>query len=481
MSANIPDIEPFNEFLDWLWGGAISPIYGVGDKTRDTLMAQGLPTYHSIVDFQVAGGPPGKMTTESFFKRVEEALNSEGHVAGPRVAQALVFPMAYIRTNSCSPVARLNFILEKISDFTLSQYQVYKVPAPADYQYRMGKFYIGRLRSEKLRYRCRRACSDYYELYGAALEGKYSVEREFKPVRALDWISFIKDVVRGAKITDADCFQAAVLCYYESLAEVLFENMLEELVEEQNLPAALDGPVMFEERGRFSEAEKNIIGFVRISVFWRRTNGAGYVVPIRASANIIFDLCAAHIRIPAILKEVEEQYQLASLGHTALHETIRVYARFMVKARMRAFNKQVDDAFLHYVICLDLLFGKAGNLNQSIASRAAVATFQHFSRSYADQVKQVSELYDIRSKYVHRGEHIDEAKLQQVEQICKEVLRCLLRLNRNARHDDETLVEDWIKKLDHLSTGIQASEPVPVSLFTDWGISLGERSQTTIH
>jgi hypothetical protein len=81
-------------------------------------------------------------------------------------------------------------------------------------------------------------------------------------------------------------------------------------------------------------------------------------------------------------------------------------------------------------------------------------------------------LYDIRSRYVHGGEQIDEQYVDQVEQLCLVVLSTLMRARRLK--DDLNAppsIEKWLKGLDFLWSAHEAERPVTESDLMALGIA----------
>ena len=89
-----------------------------------------------------------------------------------------------------SAVARLNTVLASVCDADATLYFIISSAFPDVYQFGIPPFRLGRLRSDKIKYRSNKAGSDFYERYRDELRDAWAVEREPKTVRVLDLMSF---------------------------------------------------------------------------------------------------------------------------------------------------------------------------------------------------------------------------------------------------------------------------------------------------
>jgi hypothetical protein len=73
-------------------------------------------------------------------------------------------------------------------------------------------------------------------------------------------------------------------------------------------------------------------------------------------------------------------------------------------------------------------------------------------------VKTIRKLYDRRSKYVHQGISPGDEDIELTEKICHEILKCLLRLQKDEGQRERLQISDWLKKLDLISAILETGK-----------------------
>ncbi len=150
-----------------------------------------------------------------------------------------------------------------------------------------------------------------------------------------------------------------------------------------------------------------------------------------------------------------------------LHTAITSYCRFLQRAQTHRLHGRSDEAFLHFVIALDLLLGLEGRSSDSVCLRAAILVHRQLERSFQAQISQLKRLYDHRSKYVHEGKPVNENDLLEIEKICTEVLWDLLATSASCRFND---IDAWLKQIDFIASAMKASRELPENEFQTLGI-----------
>jgi hypothetical protein len=101
---------------------------------------------------------------------------------------------------------------------------------------------------------------------------------------------------------------------------------------------------------------------------------------------------------------------------------------FVARARTHQLHGLSDEALLHFIIALELIFGVREAIQRSVSERVALITFPQADRSFEQQRSWINQIYDLRSKYVHEGTKLaDDAQLEEMYTLCQRVFRCLLR------------------------------------------------------
>jgi hypothetical protein len=114
-------------------------------------------------------------------------------------------------------------------------------------------------------------------------------------------------------------------------------------------------------------------------------------------------LANIHVRVPQLLNELNEQYGFKQFDTSPLHSSIRLFASFVARGRRHQLNGLSDEALLHFIVALELIFGVREAIQRSVSERVALITFRQASRSFEQQRAWINRIYDLRSRYVHEG------------------------------------------------------------------------------
>jgi hypothetical protein len=170
---------------------------------------------------------------------------------------------------------------------------------------------------------------------------------------------------------------------------------------------------------------------------------AGYFCPIDQAPSV--DYANIDHRIPAKEEELRRKFSFTGLTNSEIYQTLGTYCRFVVKAKTYEDENRLDEAFLHYVIALDLLFGGKDESTQAVSRRTAMIVSRVLEESFQAMVKRMKTIYEKRSKYVHAGVSVSNQDMKLVQPVINEVLFCLLRLQAIPDNKAQGFVNAWLK------------------------------------
>lgn len=413
-----------------------------------------------------------KISFRRLLEDIGKQLSQSGH---PKSDEFAIFVLAFARlmpSHQGSAVARLNAVLASACNVDVTLYFIIPPSFPDFYRFEIPPFRLGPLRSDKLKYRSDKAGSDYYERYRDQLRDAWAIEREPKSVRVLDMMSFrhqIFDVPilgRKREAWEYQAWDALTNGYFSVLNQVLFNEFWMELISAQDALLAL-GASYFDPQTVRSSFFRNLQVAIFLNLGAERT---GYVAPA-GIGFVEIDLANIHVRVPQLLSELKQQYGFEQFDASPLHRSIRLFASFVARARRHQINGLADEALLHFIIALELIFGVREAIQRSVSERVALITFRQTGRSFEQQRSWIDKIYDVRSRYVHDGTRIaDEAPVEEMYALCEQVFRCLLRLQAArptpSERDKETLAR-WLTLLDFLSKGIIAGKIIDSAQFEE--------------
>lgn len=407
-----------------------------------------------------------KISMGRLCERVAKELSVAGH---PSQREFALFIMAFACVGSAQGrAAKLNKVLSCVCDADVNLYYILGAIIPEEFQYEMLPFRVGRLRADKLEYQCKKADSDYYKRYQDAFREAWVVERAPKRVRVLDIPRFQKPtfdepVARFQSDWHSNVWRPLVDGYFSLQNRTLFEEFWAEFVSAQDPLVTLGGP--------FSPTRplELVCQNSQVAVFLNAgSNRFGFVAPAGSRLKPI-DMANAHVRVPQLLGELRQQYRFERFDNSALHGSMKLFASFIAQGRRHQIDGHLNEALLHFVIALELIFGNRQSIEKSVVERAAVVTFHHTARSFEQQCAWLKGIYEVRSGYVHAGKSVTDLTLiDSMFDHCQQVFRCLLRLQ--AAHPlpserEQTTLTQWLAVLDYLAKGMIAGKSVDETEF----------------
>ena len=362
--------------------------------------------------------------TKISFARLNEDIAKQLADAGhPMSDEFSLFLLAFARLmpdHLGSAASRLNSVLASVSDADVTLYFIILPAFPEFYQFEIPPFRLGRLRSDKLKYRSDRAGSDYYGRYRDAFRDAWAIERDPKTVRVLDLMSIrhrIFDVPLLGRERERWVYQAwdaLTNGYFSVQNQVLFNAFWAELVTAQDALLAL-GAAYFDPQTVRSSIFQNQQVAVFLNLGAAKT---GYVAP--AGVGFVhIDLANIHVQVPQLLDKLKEQYGFRQFDTSPLHSSIRLFTSFVARARRHQLSGHTDEALLHFIIALELIFGVRESIQRSVAERVGLLTFRQAGRSFEQQRGWINKIYDLRSRYVHDGTKLtDTAPVSEMYTLC---------------------------------------------------------------
>jgi hypothetical protein len=255
-------------------------------------------------------------------------------------------------------------------------------------------------------------------------------------------------------------WERCVTAYFQSLAIAYAEDFWEELLESQHLLIAAGAPYLDERVVRTTTPS------LMVSIFQNVEEG-GFVAPVGQAFPFI-ELTKIDERIPAVVHVLQDQFGFTGFKDTDVHHSLHTFALFASKAKRHELDGRIAEAFLHYVIALDLLFGERDSSTASVSKRTTIVVHRALNMTISAMQKMMNSLYDARSKYVHKGIETPAEQIEKIATVCREVLFALLRFQHNA--DDGQTITNWLKQLDYLYTAADAGKTISEDEFALLGI-----------
>ncbi|PZO59283.1 MAG: hypothetical protein DCF15_04200 [Phormidesmis priestleyi] len=447
----IQDIEVFNQFL-------ASLTLRLPDSASDFERIEAVPR-RALSDLsQIASSNPiylwysgsCQLTLTGMTQVLAKELSRKGHISTLGMAKAILAILCLTSSGVGTPAGRLNTIIEAIGPADSSQFWIAPYPPPQDFKtFQLGKFLIGKLNRQKLLYRCQKASCDFFERDPNQFLDRFAIEHEPISVSVLDWPS----IRNHFELSNSDVLAVLVDHYFDSLTQNLQDDFRHKFRTSQEVLVVAGAPYVN------LDLPQVLSGSTFVSVYQKiGKDKSSYFCPL--GMKIAIDFAQVDRHLPAKAEELKNKFAFTDLDNCEIHQSLETYCRFVFKAKIYENENRRDEAFLHYVIALDLLFGEKDASTRKVSSRTALVVSRALGESFDETVKRMKSIYEKRSKYVHAGKSVLEQDIEQIRPIIKEVFFCLLRLQSVRGNRVQGFVESWLKNLDYFIAAVEAGKEI---------------------
>ena len=166
-----------------------------------------------------------------------------------------------------------------------------------------------------------------------------------------------------------------------------------------------------------------------------------------------------------------DEYKLNDDCPSEILHAAKALSRFMGKARELLVDNRTDEAFLHHMIGIEItLIKRQEGIGKAVSRRLAALTHRKANKDFCSQEKHITELYQRRSDYVHKGRikstlkgevqwEVNQRSLDEASRLSLHLLMWLLRVNRENSWNHAGAMEELLKRLDLMASAHDAKMP----------------------
>lgn len=393
----------------------------------------------------------GELRFSAFHKKLQRWLQSLQVPSSDAVVNIIIGMIAIRVSDGLSLEAILQELKNTIKKADVTHVHTLSDDTNLDWSNSMewAGFRFESLDSSKLVHRCRKAKSDRFEKKALELNEVPSIHSPVVKQQMLDWL----EVCWRVKSSNIKTFGVAFAEHYLQLcAKDYTEQMWEQLEDAWLLPQAL-GLHLFDLTTLRSMPGSNTWTCIsRVGM-----SSALSWMGVSFNAELVNSLDLP--RLERSIKNLSARYQFEAVQNSTLHPLIRGVSRSLVRSSSHMIGGRKDESFLFLIIAIEQVFSEKHNTTQAVVSRTSLVAHLFLKWSFQEAQKKVSRVYDVRSKLVHGGVSVVTEDLLEANDLGEAVLKCLLRLARSPRGQDQNLHESWLKRLDYLVAGIEAGKP----------------------
>ncbi len=393
--------------------------------------------------------------------KISKYLHSVNHVSNETIVNSIIYILTFIDLKN-NAVKTINKVLKNITSVDINQFLIYPIKVDT-YHVDLNHFQIGVIDHNKIQSYCLKIKTDYYDLYGDLIRDKFGVTRKYFQVNVLNLVHITQSAIKYD-----DIFKEAIYFYFEELSKVYEEEFYNKFDEAQELVTFLSNSYLDLKQWNLF-LYPNI--YLTIFLNFDKDSKLGWIVPKAKKTTLKLGEGPTNQEI----YRLKNKYGFSDFGNGELDIAFRKFISFCSKGERYLIGSKINEAFLHNVIALDLLFGDKDASTQSVARRTAFVIGFSNSEDFDLSVKKIKNIYDLRSKYVHEGISIDKDKFEDLKTICLKVFERYLTLHKLGKLTKMKYVE-WIKKLDLGVAMLEASETPSVEYLQNCGIILNQNN-----
>lgn len=407
------------------------------------------------------------LSIKSLIERIKDELKNINHPSSDQIAKSLLYLFTFHPKQKTNSITAFNEIVEMHTLSEVSQFFILtdlNVDQFASVNF--GSFLFDTLDTRRFSYKCEKAGSNYYQLYGHTLVNKLCIEKKRFDKKIINWHLFAEKFLNASTTTE---YSDGVLYYFEALSAVLYHDFWFEFSEQQNLHISYGLGILNERIFKEKLLSDYVTIYLKIPVNGRNR---GYVVPSQLGSLEILVHENLGRDIKGFYQLINQDFPFPGFYNFEIHQTLKTFTNFVVKGYRYLDENKNDEGFLHFIIALDLVFGDKNESTKTVSNRCALLTFSTMNKTYHQQKKLMNEIYDSISKYVHEGISVKENHIELVKPISKEIMRCFFRLQKTDENRNMLTVEKWKKKIDYACSALEAEKPLPDDVKIEIGMDI---------
>jgi len=394
---------------------------------------------------------------------IEAKYRERNHPSNRSIAENFLALFALTLSLGKSPIKHLQELFELILPTKVTIFYILPVDSvPHLPKCTFGPYTYGKLHLKELRRLDRISGTNLLKEYRHLIDGNMAITRHMPDIQLIDWVPLLSKPTEK-NIKNLVISGWTVDTYYDRVNALLFDIFFEEMLQHQHLTIALGSRYIDPDMYR---NQKDVITIVANEYSRIGKKKPTALLSSRLHPDVKY-IDPAIADIPSYNKQLEEKYNFTDYEDTPLHHTLQTYSQFIARAKMLEDKHKPSEAFLQYVISLELIFAGKETISSTIARRVAAMTCKQINSDYELVRERIRQDYRLRSLYVHEGQSINSQQLASIAEICHYVLHAMLYLQQEL---PQISIDQWMKNIDLLVSNLSTNEQVTDELLRSCGV-----------
>jgi hypothetical protein len=246
--------------------------------------------------------------------------------------------------------------------------------------------------------------------------------------------------------------------YFDDLSIALFDGFWREHLESQYWYVAAGADLL--DRALLESLTKTSW----LSVYWgfEVLSGKGTISLLTEQSQLTGTLALRVHTLGKALSAAREviKAELASPGAALSYPSLMNFARLVARSRVLQTREYIEESFTLLMVALEsLLVDRDSMISLNLRQRVGAVLAISQDRDFDDASRQVVELYNHRSNFVHGGRAISVCSLEALQKVCRTVFFAACRSQKQSAQagDDENAWRiKWLGVLDYVAACFKA-------------------------
>ncbi len=288
-----------------------------------------------------------------------------------------------------------------------------------------------------------------------------------QPERPIIIFNIIKVLTKINVTTNNPLIHSLLNSFFENVALSLFDHFWQDFEAEQTISVAMGAPyydpMVFREYALGEGLQLAI--FTHID----KQPQNGWVSAIKPVTNSLnYDSLKPNHEIS---KEVEI-YNSTINELTEFSFILSQLIKFMAIGNKYLYQEKINDAFLSFWVALDTILNDDDENARSnlLKNRIAALLWYKNKTNHTIEYFKVSELYKLRSGYVHAGEEVSREDALTLNEICLVIYNIILKMHKNAIEFADVTLHNWYTAIDELAEKGRKTQTINEELLQEVGL-----------
>ncbi|MBX0332967.1 hypothetical protein K3G39_06930 [Pontibacter sp. HSC-14F20] len=404
-----------------------------------------------------------------YLKDVEQFYLSASHEYSEQLAQVYTFFFLSIYNATKSARTATDKLAKSFTKANLQMVFPMKLHYAEEEYLKLERFLFGKFKAQDVKNIIKRniPTTDYWERYikynklnELVVEDFLAIHRDRQEIKVFNLLELYKYLPDGYRDFVYDV-------YFEALSELKWQQFWSEF--SQDLADAVAFGMAFYDKRIFYEM--GLGDGTQFTMFTHITGkpDQGWMIPIQ-TCNHQIQYGWRH-SIEHVNQAVEAYQEMKQRGESEFLHLHDVLKSFATTAAIHLQDDRSADAFINLTAGLDAVLNSDTEEARSntLKNRMAILTFKRLRVEFKPHYYAMSEMYKLRSEFVHAGKPIEREKVNELFKVVDQVMLALQQMHQLHHNYEDFIKANWYQDMDSLINDAHNRVPLDTELLENIG------------